>query len=347
MKIGITIPYASVNYSGGVNVQCRMWQDGLRLLGHESDLLTPWEKYDYESYDFFFIVGLGKLVSDYIKLFKQFSHPRVISAPIIDPNETPLWKFKMKSHVYGSRRLGWEKVLHEFYMSRDDFSLFLARSEFEKKYIVEGLCVPEKKVKIVPLPVRFMERHALSLKEREPICLHVSRLASPNKNVRRLVEAAKKYNFKLRLAGTLNGEKEKSWLRTLIADSPNIEYLGWLDEKTLKEEYLKAKVFALPSLNEGVGMVAMEAACYGCEICITEVGGPKEYYNGQAVLLNPYDIDDIGRAVLRAMNQKKAQPQLSIYIQNHYSMENCMKKLESYLECLMGNKTENENTCSR
>ena len=40
MKIGFVLPYASVNYFGGINVQGRMWRDGLESLGHEVFLLN-------------------------------------------------------------------------------------------------------------------------------------------------------------------------------------------------------------------------------------------------------------------------------------------------------------------
>lgn len=46
---------------------------------------------------------------------------------------------------------------------------------------------------------------------------------------------------------------------------------------------------------EGVGIVAVDAAIYGCEIVITNIGGPKEYYDNMAYTVNPYNIDDIGK----------------------------------------------------
>ena len=212
-----------------------------------------------------------------------------------------------------------------------EFYFFLARSEFEKKYIMEGLGLQDNQIKIVPISMRFDNVPHIDYSLKENVCLHVSRLACPGKNVERLIEAAKKYNFKLRLVGTLNGEGERKWLDSLIGNCENIEYLGWLDENSLKREFSKAKVLALPSIIEGVGMVALEAAVYGCEICLTSLGGPKEYYDGRAVLVDPYDINSIGNGVVEAMNYKKAQPELRSYILEKYSVNNCMKQLEKYM----------------
>ena len=327
MKIGITIPYASVNYSGGINVQCRMWRDGLHALGHQVDLLTPWDKFDYNSYDYVIIVGMGNSYLNYVSLLKQFENIKIISAPVLDPNDTPLWKFKLKKY-YGISSLKLSYYMNDYYKCIKDISFFLARSEFERQYIIKGFNIPADKVKIVPISIRYTESPFINYKEKEEVCLHVSRLKDPGKNVQRLVKAAQKYGFKLRLAGTINGKLEADWLQNLIGDSENITYLGWLSEEDLKQEYRKAKVFALPSIIEGVGMVALEAAIYGNEICITNLGGPKEYYDGRAVLVNPYDVDSIGQGVLYAMNNKNAQPELSQYIAEEYSVINCMRKLE-------------------
>ena len=331
MKIGITIPYASVNYSGGINVQCRMWYDGLKALGDQVYLLNPWEKFDYNTFDYIIIVGTGKILIEYVQLFKKFDKLKIISAPIFDPNTVPLWKFKLRCKYYGSLRFRFYQPLHDYYKCKNDFAFFLARSEFEKDYIVNGLNIPEVKVKVVPISMRLNEEPVFDLSKKENYCLHVSRLASEDKNVKRLIEAAKKFGFKLKLAGFLNGEKEEVWLKSLIDNVENIEYLGWLSEKELIEEYKKAKVLALPSINEGVGMVALEAAAYGCEICLTNLGGPKEYYNGQAVLVNPYDVDNIGQGILEAMSRKNAQPALSRFILEKYSVKGCMMQLEDYM----------------
>lgn len=330
MKIGITIPHASVNYSGGINVQARMWRDGLVSLGHMVDLLTPWDKFDYENYDFIIILGYGKLVADFVRLYKQFKNIKIVSAPILDPNDIPLWKFKLLKY-YGSERLKLHSHYHDYYRCKDDFCLFLARSEYEKKYIVEGFNIEADRVKIVPISMRFDNVPDINLSMKADSCLHVSRLFDTGKNVKRLIEAAKKYGFSLRLAGTIHGPEEQKWLDDNIGEADNIKYIGWLSEEDLREEYKMAKVFALPSIIEGVGMVALEAAVYGCEICLTELGGPKEYYNGRAVLVNPYDVDSIGNGVMEAMSKKNSQPELSQFVMQEYSVVACMRKLECFL----------------
>ena len=74
-------------------------------------------------------------------------------------------------------------------------------------------------------------------------------------------------------------------------------------------------------------MVAVEAASYGCDIVVTEIGGPKEYYGSRAFVVNPYDVDEIGKAVVAALAEKEYQPQLMKKINEKYSLPRCVAQL--------------------
>ena len=149
-------------------------------------------------------------------------------------------------------------------------------------------------------------------------------MTQPRKNVPRLIEAAKKYGFRLKLAGNTGNAISKENLLSLIGNATNIEVLGFVSDDELFSLYNRAKVFALPSLNEGVGLVALEAAMHGCNIVITNLGGPKEYYpSGMAQLVDPYNTDDIGQAILRAMDDNTTQPKLRKKIKKTYNVSSC------------------------
>jgi glycosyltransferase involved in cell wall biosynthesis len=74
--------------------------------------------------------------------------------------------------------------------------------------------------------------------------------------------------------------------------------------------------------------VALEAAIHGCNIVITKLGGPKEYYEeGTAQLVNPYDVDAIGQGVMRALNDNTSQPHLRETIKEKYNVSTCVDRL--------------------
>jgi glycosyltransferase involved in cell wall biosynthesis len=328
MKIAIIIPFATMSASGGVLVQGRMWKAGIENLGHQVDLVNVWGYYDWNSYDIILFLGYGKLLIDFLKQCARFPHPRLVCAPILDYYKS-LVSFKLKVRFYGSLRLKINKPLHDLYKNKDRFPLFIVRSEYEKRYLSKGLNIEESKVKTLPLSFR-LENLPDVTNVREPFCFHVSRLAAPEKNVKRLIEAAVKYKFKLILAGTISEKQKKDLFGESIPE--NIKLLGFVSDDILCEYYRKAKVFALPSIVEGVGMVALEAAANGCNIVLTNIGAPKEYFNNQAVLVNPFNIDSIGNGILKAMGDKISQPSLSSYVRSHYNIDYCSKLLKDTLQ---------------
>ena len=107
----------------------------------------------------------------------------------------------------------------------------------------------------------------------------------------------------------------------------NITILGYLTYEELESWYNRAKVFALPSLFEGVGLVALEAAMHHCDIVLTNLGGPKEYYGGFAHTVNPYSVDEIGQAVVKAL-ESEANTKLFDFVKNNSSLEHCLDLLE-------------------
>ncbi len=328
MKIVIIRPYATIIFRGGIQEQARMWRLGLENLGHEVIFYDSWSNIEWNKVDVVLFMWTGKLLYDYVQLLKRYKNIKLAIAPIIDYTGN-MTQFIIRSRYFGSTKLKFYKPYHDFYALRNDFSCFLVRSEHEKKFITIGFNVDESKVHIVPLSYRI-EVPELDFSSKENYCLHVSRLSDPGKNVERLVYAAKKYNFKLKLAGGLSDENEQKWLHQLIDGYSNIEYVGHPNDTILFELYTKAKVFALPSIVEGVGMVAMEASVFGCEIVLTNLGAPKEYYNGRALLVNPLNIDEIGNSILKAL-KGYSQPELRDYITRQYSQERCSKMLENVL----------------
>lgn len=322
MKIGLIIPTASISPTGGVKVQGEMWKKGLEEQGHECVLIDFWQNHNWESYDVIIVISFGGFLRSFAKYFKRICKKFVL-APIIDPSlPKPLYKIQVK--YYGCQKIGLTNRFHDLYLSAKYFDLFLARSLFEANYISYCLDVPKDKIKIIPLSIRTPI--ADSMPKKEDFVLHISRLYASNKNVKRLILAAIKYHFQLRLGGVLNGDVEKEWMNNLIDGHDNIKYIGLLSEEDLVKWYSRCKVFALPSLVEGVGMVALEAAAQGAEIVLTNNGAPKDYYKGRAYLINPKSVDEIGQACVKALQGDK-QPELLDYVREHYSMKACTKQL--------------------
>ena len=328
MKIAY-IMYPGACYMGagdGSKMQAEIWAQELIRKGHQLDRINPWGHYNWKSYDIVHVFGFGLWNYDMIH-WGSGINPNFVFSPIIDTN-TPMWKYRLATH-FGCSRLRLFSQNYALRQLRPDIKLFLARTDYEADYLKRGYNIEDEKVDIVPLSYR--EDHYDPTIEKEPFCLFTGTMTQPRKNIPNLIRAARKYGFPLKLVGNKGNAASEAQLRKLVGNAKNIDILGFVSDEELVSLYNRAKVFALPSLNEGVGLVALEAAIHGCNIVITNLGGPKEYYEkGLAQLVNPYDIDDIGQAVLRALEDNTSQPQLRDSLIQKYNVSACVNKL---VEC--------------
>lgn len=325
MKIAY-IMYPGACYIGasdGSKMQAEIWLKELERKGHSVERINPWGHYDWKSFDIIHVFGFGLWNYDMIH-WGAGLNPNYIFSPIIDTN-TPMWKYKLATH-FGCSRLRLFTQNYALRKLRPDIKLFLARTAYEANYLRKGYNIEDTKIDIIPLSYR--EDHYDPSITKEPFCMFAGTMTQPRKNVPNLILAAKKYGFKLVLVGNKGNAQSEKKLRALIGDSPNIELKGFVSDDELISLYNRAKVFALPSLNEGVGLVALEAAVHGCNIVITNLGGPKEYYSPDtAQIVNPYSIDEIGQGIINALNDNSSQPKLRKQILQKYNVSACTDQL--------------------
>lgn len=333
MKIAYILPnYCLIDgRSGGVRIQAAQWSEYMQSAGHDIVEINVWEDYDWKSFDVIQYFYFGFVYLPLYESIKQKApNAKFVCAPILDPHKSIL-VYKILSFICFPKIKLWTEfsILRTY---RKIFDVFLARTEFEKMYLTKAFNIDEKKIRIVPLNSRLQVTENSFTKKK--FCLHVSRICDPTKNVEKLVEAALKYDFNLVLAGSSTAEFDKKLMQK-IGSQKNIVNLGRISETKLIELYKEAKVFALPSTREGVGLAALEAASYGCDIVITNIGGPKEYFLPNAIAVNPNKVDEIGLAVTTLLNGDTYQPTLSKYIANKYSKEAAINSLLNAYQGIM------------
>lgn len=327
MKIAYILPSFTIisGPSNGIRRQAEQWRKELTKRGHEIIKVNVWDDIDWASVDIvhFFYLGFS-----YVTIFQilksKCPRAKFVCSPIID-SFFPTWIYNILSRIKIKKLKLWcELAVLRAY--KNIFDHFIVRSDHEKKYLTAGLGVDHRKVKKIPLDFRINE-HDLSY-DKEDFCLHVSRINDPSKNVIRLVKAAIKFNFKLILVGASTVEFDNK-LKGLIGNRKNIKILGRVTDEKLIDLYNRARVFALPSIREGVGLVALEAAVHGCDIVITSLGGPKEYFLPHAIAVNPFSTNAIGNAITQFLNRVSYQPALKNLIMKHNTPQQVIDNLEN------------------
>jgi glycosyltransferase involved in cell wall biosynthesis len=82
-----------------------------------------------------------------------------------------------------------------------------------------------------------------------------------------------------------------------LAAVPGVVGLGYVDDAQLRWLYRNAAGFVLPSLAEGFGMPALEAAQQGLVPIVSRGGALEEAVGGAALLVDPEDVDAIAGAM--------------------------------------------------
>lgn len=339
MKIAF-IMYPGViisNRSNGIRSQAVSWCKGLVKAGHEVVCVSNWEDYDWNKFDIIHLFGFGSWLESVVPLLAKLNSNLVLS-PIIDPNKDTNYKIShLKYYLSNLTKGKIQSYVFESHKWFDKIKIICTRSDFESSFINKLYGIDTNKLFKIPLSYdEALNEQELDFDKKETFCLHISSIYQSRKNVVRLIEAAKKFKFKLVLAGNKGSDKQFEPLKRSIGNANNIKVLGFISNSKKIELYKRAKVFALPSLQEGVGIVALDAAVMGCEIAITNIPGPKEYYNGMCTEIDPLNVDSIGVGICNFLNGSISyQPQLSSYIKMKYSYENVIKQLVNMYSYLL------------
>lgn len=158
----------------------------------------------------------------------------------------------------------------------------------------------ENKTIVIPNPVADeIKCIDCSFNKENPIILHVG--TRENKNLERVIEALDGISCELRIIGELNSTQQE------LLDRYKIKYsiAANLTDKQIAEEYSKCDIVSFPSTYEGFGMPIIEAFAAGRIIVTSKIEPMKSIANDNAVLVNPYAVDEIRAGFLKAINDRE------------------------------------------
>jgi glycosyltransferase involved in cell wall biosynthesis len=142
-----------------------------------------------------------------------------------------------------------------------------------------------------------------------PFFLTVGALET-RKNQRIAIEAFERYGFAKRgvsyiLCGARGAGAEE--IEARAARTPGVKIVGYVSDAQLRWLYQEASAFVLPSLLEGFGMPALEAALRGLIPVVSRDSALTEAVNGAAIPVDPHSVSEIGEAMesVLALDQGK------------------------------------------
>ncbi len=150
---------------------------------------------------------------------------------------------------------------------------------------------------------RLEARRALGLPERQPIVLYVGHL-SPEKGAHDLLRAFAALNPGLGAQLVMVGDGSGTAACRSLAEELGVaaRFVGAQPHETIPVWLAACDVLALPSWNEGMPNVVVEALACGRPVVATAVGGIPEVVTGvSGMLVPPRDVAALGDALVRTL----------------------------------------------
>ncbi len=191
---------------------------------------------------------------------------------------------------------------------------------------------------------RFRPRTGASDRGR-PAIGTVSRL-SPEKGVRHLIDAVARLALRedavLKIAGD---GPERAMLEARAVEAgigPNTEFAGWLDHDSIPGFLESLDIYVQPSLFEGFGVAAVEAAAAGLPVIASRVNGlPGVVIDGvTGVLVPPGDAAALAAAIEDLVRDPEKRRRMGeagrAFVAQHYDWRSNMAGLEAIYRRLAG-----------
>jgi glycosyltransferase involved in cell wall biosynthesis len=252
--------------------------------------------------------------------------PHLFSIPRNLPCRYVMTVHDVLEHLYRARdRSSLRRSLH-FQLTRrvlKGASRILAVSRYTKSEIEKLFGISGTHIEVVynAIDERFLRGHASDLDRQVlaerylvtyPFLLYAGRI-SPHKNVVRIIEAfsalraelEKEHRFsdlKLIIIGD-ELSKHPDLRRTVIRGGVqnDVRFMGFVPIEMLRVFYDAAKIFVFPSLYEGFGLPPLEAMAHGTPVVTSNTSSLPEVVGNAAVLVNPENVFEIMRALLRVL----------------------------------------------
>ena len=205
----------------------------------------------------------------------------------------------------------------------------IAVSESTKDDLVELYNINPEKIKVIysgvslESEIKNQESRIFEVQKKynlpEKYILYLGTL-EPRKNIIGLIKAFEKLKtspnpslsrgelekLKLIIAGS-NGWLYKDIFKT-VENSPakdDIIFTGFIDDKDKSILYSQAVLFVYPSFYEGFGFPPLEAMTCGTPVITSNFSSLPEAVGNAAIMINPYNIDELYRAMKIVLNDDK------------------------------------------
>jgi len=194
----------------------------------------------------------------------------------------------------------------------------LTPSKYTKFELLKLVNIPADKIAVTPLSADvFIDEMAPFNHPFKQYILYVGQ-QSDYKNIRRLGDASQKLLTKypelgLILVGRMNASASNNQSYFTEKGYHNIQFTGYLPNSQRDWLYTNTAAYVFPSTMEGFGLPGLEAMGYGAAVVSSNATCLPEVYGDAAHYFDPFDTDDMARAIDEVLSDEKLRKDLISY----------------------------------
>ncbi len=231
--------------------------------------------------------------------------------------------FEHCPYFFSLRKRTWQRFLMNAQREAQQADKIIAVSQSTKDDLVNLYGIAPQKIKVVysgvgeQFKAQSAKRKIIKNKYNLPdeFILYFGTI-EPRKNLVGLIKAFEllrgKYKIKLVIAGA------RGWLYQDILQaaqeskySQDIIFTGFIEEADKPALYNLAQLFVYPSFFEGFGFPPLEAMACGLPTVVSHASSLPEVVGQGALMVDPYNIDELAWAMETALTDKDLREQLA------------------------------------
>lgn len=282
---------------------------GLEKLGYE---VKPFDWYNEDiDFDILFLFGFTHFNPEVLEFFK--SKGIIIICEPIFVRVKRYFYYKVLGNILF--KLPFQNFLKIQKRILELSDVIFVNSEVEKREIINIFGVKENNVKVayLGLPSYILEKEKnigeslfFDRYKIKDFVFYPSARISVRKNQLTLIKALKGSGIKVVLTGCNDIDNEiKAEFRKLVEGDNDIICLPILNKEMLISAYKNAKVLAFLSLAETAGIIGLEGGYFGNNLVLSDIPVFREYYNGYATYVKPFDTKAIKDEIIKALDRPR------------------------------------------